>query len=115
MSSHSTRDSAPLGVKLLAALAFADAGQMLLSGLPKVLFGVPGWIVFLVFAGIALSQVLTGIGLLMMEPYAYQASLASFTLGLLGDLLSGNLLGAVSSLVILTYLYAQRGKFRKRG
>lgn len=111
---YGTRSGAPPGVKVLAGVAALD-GLLVLLGVPgAVLLGLPGPIVAAIYLVVGLSELITAVGLVMLEPYAYSAAKWSYGVGLLLDVLRGNVVGAVLSLFVLGYLYLRREEFEKR-
>lgn len=109
MSSHPTRSSAPLGVKLLAGLIAVDGAKSLLWGLGALAAGdVP---VAILVGGFSVMQLLVAVGLWMLEPYAW--GVATFATGgiLLVEVATGQIPGALLSGGVLLYLFVQRGQF----
>lgn len=109
MSSHPTRSSTPLGVKLLAALVAIDGGLFLLEGLKAFGAGAPE--AAFLMSGLAVIQLLVAVGLWMLEPYAWGATM--FVLGVIFvvEAAVGAHVGALLSGGIAVYLYTQKGHF----
>lgn len=109
MSSHPTRSTPPLGVKLLAALVTFDAGLFLVEALRAFGAGAPE--VAFLMAGLGVLQLIVAVGLWMLEPYAWGA--AMFVLGVIFvvEVAVGAHVGALLSGAIALYLYTQKETF----
>lgn len=109
MSSHPTRTSAPLGVKLLAAAVAVDGGIALLHGLGALAAGdLP---VAVLVGGFSMMQLLVAVGLWALEPYAW--GVAAFATGsvLVVEVATGQLPGAALSGGVLLYLLSTKRLF----
>lgn len=110
MSHHSHRSSAPLGVKVMALLVGLDGLLAVVQGL-----GIVGGVLPLGLLLVALGvlHLVVAYGLWQLEPYAYTWGMGIFGLGLVVDLLAGNLYGAGLSGINMYVLYHYRGLFRE--
>ena len=110
MSHHSYRSSAPLGVKILAAMTALDGLLSLFAGLALLGSTLP---LGLFVSVVGIVQLLVSYGLWQLEPYAYTWGLGLFGLSAVLDLFIGNIHGAGISIINIMILYHFRGLYRK--
>lgn len=111
MSTVRTRSSAPIGVKVIAAVAVFDGLLMLLGALGSFLSFNFLWAA--VLGAIAIAQLAVAAGLVTLRPYAWTVAMAVFGASLVADLLATDLLGVVVSGALLAYLYAKKDLYGK--
>lgn len=109
MSSHPTRTTAPLGVKLLAGLVAVDGAIALLSGLRAL--GAGDLPLAVLVGGFALLQLLVAVGLWTLEPYAWGVAAFATASVLIVEVATQQLQGALLSGGVLLYLLVQRKHF----
>lgn len=109
MSSHPVKSSAPLGIKVLAALVFVDGAVFMLNGLSMLLGGnLP---VATMAIGLSTLEILLAAGLWKLEPYAW--GVAMFVLGFAFTLevATAHLPGAALTGVLALYLFSKKDLF----
>lgn len=110
MSTTRTRRSAPLGVKVIAAVAVLDGMLGLLGALGAFLS--LNLLAAAIGGALAVAQVAVAAGLVTLRPYAWTVAMAVFALGLVLDLATFDPLGVVISGALLAYLFAKRDLYR---
>lgn len=109
MSSHPTRTSTPLGVKLLAALIAVDGALSVPNALAALAAGnLP---IAVLIGGFSVLQMLVGVGLWKLEPYAWGVAAFATASVFLVELATGHVPGALLSGGVLLYLLVVKGKF----
>lgn len=109
MSHHRYHSSAPFGIKTLAVVVAVDGLVAMLDAVGLLGESI---LLALVFAVVGLAHLALSYGLWQLEPYAYSLGLGIFGVGLLLDVLHGNLTGALLSATTVSMLYRYRGLYR---
>ncbi|SIQ79933.1 hypothetical protein SAMN05421858_0440 [Haladaptatus litoreus] len=117
-SSYSRKQSAPLGIKILAILAAIFAVFGILGGF-GTMASSPFGIIFGPFSILlSVAQLVVAWGLLTLKPWAWTLTLIVFGIDLLVaclNLLLGNfgaIFGIVVSGLLLAYVYSKRDYYR---
>lgn len=106
--------SAPLGVKIIAALGIIGGILGLVGSVGFTAFGgLAGVVLGLFFAAFSVVVIVVNASLLSLKRWAWKAAIALNGLGAVLDLLTLEVLGMVISLVVLVYLYSKEEYFYK--
>ena len=106
--------SAPLGVKIIAALGILGGIIGLFGSFGFAMFGgLAGVVLGLFFAAFSVGVIVVNASLLSLKRWAWKAAIALNGLGAVLDLFTLDVLGLVISLVILAYLYSREEYFYK--
>lgn len=109
MSSHPVRSSAPLGIKVLAALVFVDGAVFMLNGLSMLIGGnLP---VATIAIGLSSLELLVAAGLWRLEPYAWGAAMFVLGFAFTIELATTHWPGAVLTAAIGLYLFSRKDLF----
>ncbi|MFD1512019.1 hypothetical protein [Halomarina rubra] len=111
-NSYSRRhQSTPLGIWLVAGLAIVGGLSSVAAGLGHIasVWGIPIGVLVLAFG---VAELLVGLGLLTRSRTAYRWALTIHAVGGLLDLVGGNLLGVLFSVVVVGYLLTKSAYFR---
>jgi len=104
----STGRSPPLGIKIICVLGALGGGLGLFGSL--VLLGASP-LVGLFALVISIAQLIVVVGLWNLRSWAWSLALVVYGLGALGDVLEGDILGLLISLIVIGYLLSQSHLF----
>lgn len=106
--------SAPLGVKIIAALGILGGIIGLFGSLGFTMFGgIVGVVLALFFAAFSVGVIVVNASLLTLKRWAWKAAIALNGLAAILDLFTLDILGVVISLVLVAYLYSKEEYFYK--
>lgn len=104
--------TAPLGVKLICMLGVISASLTVLLAVPIALAGAPFVGIGMLFLFLGLVQFVVLYGLWTLQPWGWLWAMVLFGFGALMDVVQGNAVGLVVSVILLAYLYTKKGVYR---
>lgn len=105
------RQVPPTGIVIIAGLGILDALFALVGGLGVTTMGTLGAILGPLVVVIAVAKLLISLGLLTMNYVAWLAAMGFFGLSFALDVLTLNVVGILTGVLVLVYLYMVRDEY----